>query len=128
MIVRSVAAAYVCKRRMPLNESIDLSIDERIDAGDLEAIHDFAREAITDLETIADRAAELLCDDPETLKRLSEVRARQAATGRQWHRIENTDAGSTDLAGKEPRGPRRCQERTRQAKGGKPANTRRRSC
>lgn len=128
LIVRSASAAYFCTRRLPLNESIDLSIDERIYAGDLEAIHDMAREAIADLEALADLAASLLCDEPETLKRLSEVRARQAATGRQWHRIENTDAGSTDRAGKEPRGPRRGQERTRQAKGGKPANTRRRSC
>jgi len=132
LIVRSVAASFVCKHRLPLNESIDLSIDERIYAGDLEAIHDMAREAIADLEALADRAAALLCDEPETLRRISEVRRRQSATGRQWHGTEIsgpiTDAGPTDRAGKEPRGPRRGQERTRRAKGGKPANTRRRSC
>lgn len=132
LIVRSTAASFVCKRRLALNETIDLTIDQRIHAGDLEAIHDMVREAIADLEALADRAAALLCDDPETLKRLSEVRRRQAATGRQWHGADIsgpiTDAGSTDRAGKEPRGPRRGQERTRRATGGKPANKRRRSC
>lgn len=127
-MVRSASAAYCCKHRLPLNESIDLSIDERIYAGDMEAIHDMAREAIADLEALADLAASLLCDEPETLKRLSEVRARQAATGRQWHRIENTDAGSTDRAGKEPRWPGREQDYFLRARDGKQAKKRGRSC
>ena len=132
LIVRSAAASFVCKRRLPLNETIDLSIDDRITAGDLEVIHDMAREAIAGLEQIAERAASLLCDEPEALKRLAEVRRRQDQTGRQWHGAEVsgqiTDAGTTDRAGTEPRGPRHGQERTRRAKGGKPATKRGRRC
>lgn len=128
-MVRSVQAAFVCKRRMPLNESIDLSIDDRILAGDLEAIHDFAREAIADLERIADEAAALLCDEPDVVRRLAAVRLRQSATGRQWHGASisgafDQETGTTDRAGKEPRGPRRAEGKPRQAKVGKPANKR----
>jgi hypothetical protein len=112
-------------RRLPLNETIDLTIDERIAAGDLEAMYDAAREAISDLETLADKIAELLCGEPEALRRLSEVRARQDRTGKPWHggaitsATNNQDAGVTDHAGTEPRGPRREQDRPRRAKAGK---------
>jgi hypothetical protein len=117
-------------RRLPLNETIDLTIDERIAAGDLEAMYDAAREAISDLETLADKIAELLCGEPEALRRLSEVRLRQNRTGKPWHggaitaATSNQDAGVTDHAGTEPRGPRREQEPPRRAKAGKAATKR----
>lgn len=132
LLVQATQASFVCKRRLPLNESIDLSVDERIVAGDLEAIHDMARDAIAELETIADRAAGLLCDEPDALKRLAEVRRRRDDTGKAWHGQvvsgQLKDADSTDRAGTEPRGPRRGQERTRRATGGKPATKRGRRC
>lgn len=124
LIVRSVQAEAVCTARLPLNESIDLSLDERILAGDLEVIHDFAREAIDELEQIADRAAALLCDEPEAMKRLAAVRLRQSRTGRQWHGpatsgVFDQETGATDRAGKEVRGPDQHQEHTPRATVGK---------
>lgn len=118
--------AFASSRRLPLNETIDLNIDERIAVGDLEVIHDMTREAISDLETLADRIADLLCAEPEALRRLSEVRLRQCRTGKSWHggAMTNKDAGVTDHAGKEPRGPRRQQEPTRRAKAGKAGTNR----
>jgi hypothetical protein len=121
-------------RRLPLNETIDLTIDERIAAGDLEAMYDAAREAISDLETLSDKIAELLCGEPEALRRLSEVRARQNRTGKPWHggaitaATSNQDAGVKDHAGTEPRGPRREQEPPRRAKAGRAAKKRSRRC
>ena len=134
LIVRAVAMVFSGSRRLPLNETIDLSIDERIAAGDLEAIYDSTREAISDLETLADRIADLLCGEPEALRRLSEVRMRQDRTGKPWHggaiaqAAKQQDAGVTDHAGTEPRGPRRQQEPPRRAKAGKAAKKRGSRC
>jgi len=127
-------AAIVCTRRLPLNETIDLTIDERIAAGDLEAMYDAAREAIADLETLSDKIAELLCGEPEALRRLSEVRMRQNRTGKPWHggaitaATSNQDAGVTDHAGTEPGGAGHGQEPPRRAKAGKAATKRSRRC
>jgi hypothetical protein len=125
---RSVAAIFGCTRRMPLNETIDLEIDERLQLGDLEAVHDMTREAIADLETLADRVAGLLCDEPEALRRLAEVRVRQDRTGRPWYgeAISGSfkDAAATDRGGKEPRGAGHGQETPRRARAGKPATKR----
>ena len=127
-------AMIVCRRRLPLNDTIDMDIEQRLLAGDLEAIYDSTREAISDLETLADRIAELLCGEPEALRRLSEVRSRQNRTGKPWHggamtsAAKQQDAGVTDHAGTEPRGPRREQERPRRAKAGKAAKKRSRGC
>ena len=123
-------AMIVCRRRLPLNDTIDMDIEQRLLAGDLEAIYDSTREAISDLETLADRIAELLCGEPEALRRLSEVRSRQNRTGKPWHggamtsAAKQQDAGVTDHAGTEPRGPRREQEPPRRAKAGKAATKR----
>jgi hypothetical protein len=127
-------AMIVCRRRLPLNDTIDMDIEQRLLAGDLEAIYDSTREAISDLETLADRIAELLCGEPEALRRLSEVRMRQNRTGKPWHggamasAAKQQDAGVTDHAGTEPRGPRIEQERPRRAKAGKAAKKRSRGC
>ena len=127
-------AMIVCRRRLPLNDTIDMDIEQRLLAGDLEAIYDSTREAISDLETLADRIAELLCGEPEALRRLSEVRMRQNRTGKPWHggamtsAAKQQDAGVTDQPGMEPRGPRREQERPRRAKAGKAAKKRSRGC
>lgn len=127
-------AMIVCRRRLPLNDTIDMDIEQRLLAGDLEAIYDSTREAISDLETLADRIAELLCGEPEALRRLSEVRMRQNRTGKPWHggamtsAAKQQDAGVTDQPGMEPRGPRREQEPPRRAKAGKAAKKRSRGC
>ena len=127
-------AMIVCRRRLPLNDTIDMDIEQRLLAGDLEAIYDSTREAISDLETLADRIAELLCGEPEALRRLSEVRMRQNRTGKPWHggamtsAAKQQDAGVTDQPGTEPRGPRNEQERPRRAKAGKAAKKRSRGC
>ena len=124
----------VCRRRLPLNDTIDMDIEQRLLAGDLEAIYDSTREAISDLETLADRIVELLCGEPEALRRLSEVRMRQNRTGKLWHggamtsAANKQDAGVTDQPGTEPRGPRIEQERPRRAKAGKAAKKRSRGC
>lgn len=127
-MIRALTARGVCIRRLPLNETIDLDIDERLQLGDLEAVHDMAREAIADLETLADRVAGLLCDEPEALRRLAEVRVRQDRTGRPWYgeAISGSfkDAAATDRGGKEPRGAGHGQETPRRARAGKPAQKR----
>lgn len=134
LIVRAVTTALAGNRRLPLNETIDLTIEQRIAAGDLEAIYDSTREAISDLESLADRIADLLCGEPEALRRLSEVRMRQDRTGKPWHggaitsAAKQQDAGVTDHAGTEPRGPGRGQERPRRAKAGKAAKKRGSRC
>ena len=130
LIVRATTAQFVCQRRLPLNETIDLSIDDRIHAGDLEAIHDMVREAIADLEELAERAAGLLCDEPDALRRLAEIRLRQSRTGKNWHggAISNKDAGVMDHAGTEPRGPGHQQDRPRGAMAGKAATKRSARC
>ena len=115
------AASVWADQRLPLNETIELSVTQRIFSGDLDAIHDLIREAIDALEPLADLAGSLLCDEPEVLKRLSEVRLRQCRTGKSWHggAITNKDASVTDHAGTEPRGPGHQQENPSRARAGK---------
>lgn len=126
LAVNASAASVWCDNRLPLNETIELSVVERIFSRDLDAIHDLIREAIDALEPLADLAGSLLCDEPEVLKRLSEVRLRQCRTGKSWHggAMTNKDAGVKDHTGKELRGPRRQQEPTRRAKAGKAGTNR----
>lgn len=125
LAVNASAASVWCDNRLPLNETIELSVVERIFSRDLDAIHDLIREAIDALEPLADLAGSLLCDEPEVLKRLSEVRLRQCRTGKSWHGgAIKQDAGVKDHAGTELRGPRHQQEPPRRAKAGK-AGTRR---
>jgi hypothetical protein len=125
LAVDASAASVWCEERLPLNETIELSVTERIFSGDLDAIHDLIREAIDALEPLADLAGSLLCDEPEVLKRLSEVRLRQSRTGKAWHggaitsAAKQQDAGVTDHAGKEPSGAGHQQEQPRRAKAGK---------
>jgi hypothetical protein len=131
-MIRALTARGFCTRRLPLNETIDLDIDTRLQLGDLEAVHDMAREAISDLETLADRVAGLLCDEPDAIRRLAEVRIRQDRTGKSWYgeAISGsfTDAAATDRGGKEPRGAGHCQEQPRRARAGEPAKKRSKRC
>lgn len=129
LAVDASAASVWCEKRLPLNETIDLSVTQRIFSGDLEAIHDLIRESIDALEPLADLAGALLCDEPAALKRLSEVRRRQEQTGRQWCRPpENQETDATDRAGQEPRGPGSRQENPPQARAGKRAKKGGRRC
>lgn len=118
-----------CDGRLAINDAEGMSIDARIAAGDRIAVVDAAVAAGTMLLDLAAEMSELLTDDREALIRLAEVRMRQDRTGRQWHGTSisgdfDQDTGTTDRAGKEPRGPRRAAGKPRQAKAGKPANRR----
>jgi len=122
LVMQCTVASARCSRRLALNESIDLTTKQRIAAGDLEVIHDLIRDAIDDLDPLADLAGSLLCDDPDALRRLAEVRRRQERTGRQWCRPPETqETDATDSVGKEPRGPGMRQDKPPQAKAGKRA-------
>lgn len=118
-----------CDGRLAINDAEGMSIDARIAAGDRIAVVDAAVAAGTMLLDLAADMSELLTDDREALIRLAEVRMRQDRTGRQWHGASisgdfDQDTGTTDRAGKEPRGPRRAAGKPRQAKAGKPAKQR----
>lgn len=118
-----------CDGRLALNDADGMTIDARIAAGDRIAVVDAAVEAGTMLLELAAEMSELLADDRDALVRLAEVRMRQDRTGRQWHGPSisgafEQEAGATDRAGKEPRGPRRASGQHRRAKAGKPANKR----
>lgn len=127
-----MTASFVCKRRLPLNDTVDLDIDQRLRIGDLEAVHDMAVEAVADLSDLADRVAGLLCDEPDAMRRLAEVRIRQDRTGKPWYgeSISGsfTDAIATDRGGTEPSGAGHGQDRPRRATAGKPATKRSSQC
>lgn len=132
LIVRAVTASFACKRRFPLNDTVDLDIDQRLRIGDLEAVHDMAVEAVADLGDLASRVAGLLCDEPEAMRRLAEVRIRQDRTGKSWYGEPVSgsfmDADATDRVGTEPSGAGRGQDRPRRATVGKPATKRSSQC
>lgn len=92
--------------RMPLNDVIDLSIDERIKIGDAEALFDAVAEARDQLGELQEQIAETLHTDMQTMVRISDVRRRQDATGRQWRGSSwtNQETGTTDRVGKEAGG------------------------
>jgi hypothetical protein len=114
----------VATHRLPLNYSDGMTIDDRIHLGDMDAVHDAIVEAIASLEALVEKAADILCEEPDVLRRLAEVRRRQEETGRQWRRPPTQDARETDLAGTEGRGPAHQQERPRRARAGKAASRR----
>lgn len=127
----AIGAVSACKR-LPLNESLDLSVEARLTLGDTEAVHDFVRDAAEELSELADQIAEQLCDEPEVIARLWAVRRRQEQTARSWYGEGTSgpikDAAATDRGGKELRGAERGQEKPRRAKGGRPAKKARRRC
>ena len=131
-MIRALTARGFCTRRLPLNETIDLDIDTRLQMGDREAVHDMVVEAVAELGDLADRVAGLLCDEPDAMRRLAEVRIRQDRTGKSWYgeAISGSfkDAAATDRGGKEPRGAGHCQEKSRRAKAGEPAKKRSKRC
>jgi hypothetical protein len=92
--------------RMPLNDVIDLSIDERIEIGDAEALFDAVAEARDQLGELQEQIAETLHTDIQTMVRISDVRRRQDATGRQWRGSSwtNQETATTDRCGKEAGG------------------------
>ena len=92
--------------RMPLNDVIDLSIDERIEIGDAEALFDAVAEARDQLGELQERIADTLHTDYQTMLRISDVRRRQDATGRQWRGSSwaNQETGTTDRVGTEAGG------------------------
>lgn len=129
---RRARAGALCQRHLALNDADALSIDERIVAGDRSAVIDAGVEDATEILEVCHRMSEALTDS-DVLVRLAEVRTRQIRTGRQWHGeavsgLFAQETLATDRVGKEPRGPRRRQERTRQAKAGEPATKRRKRC
>ena len=82
-----------------------MSLDERIDAGDREAIYDAIVEAMSDLDGVRRDIGTLLVEDADVLDRLAEVRYSRIANGdppmvRPRRRKEKETAG-TDAGGKE---------------------------
>jgi len=92
--------------RMAFNDVIDMTIDQRIEAGDAEAVFDAVAEAMEQLDNLQNEFALTLHVDVATLTRISEVRRRQEATGRQWRGSSwaNQETGTTDRVGTEPGG------------------------
>jgi hypothetical protein len=88
---------------MPLHESDDMTIDQRIAAGDREAIYDAIVEAREALDIVRDDIGTLLADDPTTLERLRELSAKRVRHGEPQERRprRKKDAAATDRSGKE---------------------------
>lgn len=102
---RAVDCMAIPSRRIPLNDVIDLTIDERIEAGDAEALFDAVSEARDQLGQLQEQVADTLHTDYQTMLRISDVRRRQQATGRQWRGATwNQETGVTDHAGTEAGG------------------------
>jgi len=90
---------------LPLDQADDLSIDERIKAGDRTAIYDAIVEAIAGLEAVRNQAAEIAAGDPAAMERLRELQEIKRRDGckasicsSRWFRQET--AGS-EASGKE---------------------------
>lgn len=82
-----------------------MTLDDRIAAGDREAIYDAIAEAVVDLGDVLRGLSELLTDDRETLDRLAEVRRARMTQGeppivRPRRRKKQETAGS-EASGKE---------------------------
>jgi len=102
---RAVDSLAIPSSRLPLNDVIDLTIDERIEAGDAEALFDAVAEAREQLDDLQDQIAATLHTDYQTMLRISDVRRRQQATGRQWRGTTwNKETGTTDRVGMEAGG------------------------
>jgi hypothetical protein len=103
---RAVDSMAMQSRRMAFNDVIDLSIDDRIELGDAEALFDAVSEAREQLDELQEQIAETLHTDMLTMVRISDVRRRQDATGRQWRgqSFPKQEPDATDRGGKEPGG------------------------
>ena len=87
-----------------MDEQDDLTLDERINKGDLVAIHDALAEAVRDLSETMDRVGDLVGGDAGSLRRLAELREIKRLGGckaticsGRWAQ----DAAATDGSGKE---------------------------
>ena len=82
-----------------------MTLDERIAAGDREAIHDAIAEAREELDDVRRGLAELLTDDRETLDRLAEVRRARMTQGEppivRPRRRKKQETAGTAASGKE---------------------------
>ena len=102
---RAVDSLAIPSSRLPLNDVIDLTIDERIEAGDAEALFDAVAEAREQLDDLQEQIAATLHTDYQTMLRISDVRRRQQATGRQWRGTTwHKETGTTDRVGMEAGG------------------------
>ena len=68
-------------RRLTVDEADDMGIDERIAAGDREAIYDAIVEARDVLDDLRERIGNLLVDSAETLDRLNALRSAKERLG-----------------------------------------------
>jgi len=94
-----------CTRRLTVAESEDLTLAQRIDAGDREAIYDAIVEACEVLDALREQIGESLADNCDTLDRLAELQAAKRRFGSEVSalvRFEKKDARRTDPAGREP--------------------------
>lgn len=90
---------------IPLDTQSDMSLDERINAGDREAIYDAIVEAMSDLEGVRRDIGTLLVEDADVLDRLAEVRRSRITNGEppmvRPRRRKNKETAGTDAGGKE---------------------------
>lgn len=99
--------AQACGQRFTVDETVDLTVAQRIANGDREAIYDAIVEAASALDTLREQIGGALADgEPEVMARTAELRAAKAA-GRctavicsaRW----GQETGATDRTGKERR-------------------------
>jgi hypothetical protein len=89
-----------CTQRLPLDQTADLDVDQRIALGDAEALHDSLTAAIEELDEIRVAAAALLMEDDHAAGRMAAILEHKRRTAKNW---TYRDAGVMDHAGKEPR-------------------------
>jgi hypothetical protein len=87
--------AQACDRRLPLEETDDLTIDERIAKGDREAIYDAIVEATVALDILRADIGGLLAEGSDAFDRLAEVRAARLRNG------DPKETAARDRSGKE---------------------------
>jgi hypothetical protein len=90
-------------RRLTLDEQDELTIDDRLQMGDREAIYDAIVEAVDSLELMRKAISELLAEDCDVLDRLSALQRSRAIHGEPpivRARKRQETAGS-DASGKE---------------------------
>jgi hypothetical protein len=92
-------------RSIPLDQQDGMSLDERIDAGDREAIYDAIVEAMSELEGVRRDIGTLLVEDADVLDRLAVLKRSRITNGEppivRPRRRKQKETAGTDAGGKE---------------------------
>lgn len=91
--------------RLGLDEQASMSIDDRITAGDREAIHDAIVEAREDLDEVGRQLSLLLTDDADVLDRIAALKRTRNLVGEspivRPRRKKKQETAGTDASGTE---------------------------